>query len=28
MIFLGLLLLICLYSGQFDFLRSMCSILW
>ncbi len=28
MIFLGLLLLVCLYSGQFDFLRSMCSILW
>ena len=28
MIFLGLLLLVCLYSGQFDFLRRMCSILW
>jgi hypothetical protein len=28
MIFLGLLLLVCLYSGQFGFLRPMCSILW
>ena len=28
MIILGLLLLICLYSSQFDFLKPVCSILW
>ena len=28
MIFLGLLLLVCLYSSQSDFLRPICSILW
>jgi hypothetical protein len=28
MIILGLLLLVCLYSGQFDFLKPICSILW
>ena len=28
MIFLGLLLLVCLYSGQFEFLRPICSVLW
>ncbi|MDH4269696.1 MAG: hypothetical protein OEV52_05300 [Dehalococcoidia bacterium] len=28
LIILGLLLIVCLYSGQFEFLRSMCSILW
>ena len=28
MIFLGLLLLVCLYSGQFESLRPICSVLW
>ncbi len=28
MIILGLLLLVCLYSSQFDFLKPICSILW
>ncbi len=28
MIILGLLLLVCLYSSQFDFLKPTCSILW
>jgi cadmium resistance protein CadD (predicted permease) len=28
LIILGLLLLICLYSGQLAFLRPVCSVLW
>ena len=28
LIILGLLLLVCLYSGQFEFLRPICSVLW
>jgi thiol-disulfide isomerase/thioredoxin len=28
LIILGILLLICLYSGQFDFIRPVCNILW
>jgi len=28
LIILGLLLLICLYSSRFDFLRPVCSVLW
>ncbi|MDH4299807.1 MAG: hypothetical protein OEV54_04125, partial [Dehalococcoidia bacterium] len=28
LIILGLLLLVCLYSSQFEFLRPICSVLW
>jgi hypothetical protein len=28
LIILGLLLLLCLYSSQFDFLKPLCSVLW
>jgi hypothetical protein len=28
LIILGILLLVCLYSGQFDFLKPICSVLW